>query len=378
MTMTYPHRLEESGITEVVLKRAEELTAREIAAWTAIQKRHAMFESPYFRPEFTQAVASVREDVEVAVLISDGTAVGFFPFHRKRDGVAEPVGGRLSDFHGVVIDPHRRWSPRELIARCGLRSWRFDHLVADQLPFRRHCFDVSASPFIDLSDGFETYAAQRRKAGSNRIKKVERKRRKLAREIGPVRVNLACTDGEVLRTLLRWKSDQYLRAGLPDLFAVDWSRELLNRILQHGDDGFSGMMAVLHVGDRPAAVDFCLRSSGVCHSWFPAYDPELARYSPGHILLVETLKGAKEKGFQRLHLGKGEESYKSSFANGAVEIADGAVDLRPVASRVHRAWFHTRRLLKQTPLRGALRRPVRWARRKFKRATPSLPSTRQC
>ena len=71
-------------------------------AWSQIQRDNEELASPYFRPEFTQAVASVRGDVEVAVLEDHGEIVGFFPYQRGRGGVARPVGGRLSDFQGVV------------------------------------------------------------------------------------------------------------------------------------------------------------------------------------------------------------------------------------------------------------------------------------
>ena len=47
---------------------AHELDAGLVAAWRSIQEREPRFESPYFCPEFTQAVGTVRDDVRVVVI----------------------------------------------------------------------------------------------------------------------------------------------------------------------------------------------------------------------------------------------------------------------------------------------------------------------
>src|SRR4051794_12390922 len=87
----------------VRLTRPEKLTSEELALWDRLQRQQPDFESPYFRPEFTQAVAGVRQDVEIAVLQQDGKAVGFFPFQRSSLNLGKPVGGKLNDFHGVLL-----------------------------------------------------------------------------------------------------------------------------------------------------------------------------------------------------------------------------------------------------------------------------------
>ena len=42
--------------------------------------QNPQLDNPFFRPEFTQAVAAVRDDVEVAVLEIQQQPVGFFPY----------------------------------------------------------------------------------------------------------------------------------------------------------------------------------------------------------------------------------------------------------------------------------------------------------
>lgn len=343
--------------------KPRELTDDELAIWSRIQQQTPMLESPYFRPAFTQAVAEVRDDVEVAVLEQNRRAVGFLPFQRVRSRIAKPVGGRLSDFHGAIVEPDVEWNVETVLRDCEITCWDFDHLVEAQPAFDGHRFGWDASPYIDLSQGFDAYAAGRRRAGSKRIKQTRRKARKLERDFGSVRFVPHANDPEVLETLLEWKSEQYRRSHLTDLFSIRWKRELLERIVNCQNEDFAGMLSVLYAGDRIAAIDFSMRSFGVLHSWFPAYDREFARYSPGHVLLLETAKAAESLGIRRIHLGKGEESYKNSFADDCVEVAVGSVDLNPARRMVKQTWHRAREWARRTALRSALRRPARFVRR---------------
>ncbi|MFQ5730468.1 MAG: GNAT family N-acetyltransferase [Planctomycetaceae bacterium] len=358
-------------VTDIRVLHPLELTDAQLAVWSQLQEQHGIFESPYFRPEFTRTVAAVHDGVEVAVLTSGDEIAGFFPFQRQRGDVAAPVGGRMSDFHGAIVDPAVRWDAVELMRGCGLRAWNFHHLIADQAPLQPFRYRTSESLFADVSDGFDAYYRERRKTGSKRLKRIRQKTRKLERDAGAIRLESHVADRDVLETLMRWKSKQYRESGLFDLFSVPAPRRLLETVLTTQGRGFAGMLSVLYVDGRVGAIDFGIRSRGVLHSWFPAYDRALSAYGLGHILLVEMLKAAPELGIRRIHVGKAKESYKHSFASGCVDVSDGAVDVRPLRSRAKRGWFETKQWLKETPVQTALRRPVRWARRMFDRSAMS-------
>lgn len=347
------------------------LTETELSTWSRLQSRFDRFESPYFRPEFARAMAAVRDDVEVAVLYDGESPAGFFPYHRVSDDVCLPIGREFSDFHGVVIDPAVEWCPRELMRACGLKVWNFDHLIAEQSELAEYAYGSMPSPFIDVSRGFEAYRKAKRQDGSKRIKRTLRAKRKLEREIGEVRFVPDCGDAAILDQLLAWKSQQYRDSGLFDLFSVDWTRDLLHHCLRQRDNAFRGMLSVLYVNEQIAAIEFGIRAHGVLHSWFPAYDQDLSNYGLGNILLVEILQAAETLGIERVHLGKAEETYKMSFASGSVQVAEGAVDLRPLHATVKRGWFHTREWMKQTRMRNLLRRPVRFVRKLRRRALMS-------
>jgi CelD/BcsL family acetyltransferase involved in cellulose biosynthesis len=348
---------------EVSILTARALTPHHLAAWAEVVRSTPSLASPYFTPEFTLAVAAVRADVEVAVLSEQGVPAGFFPFQRGPDGVGRPVAGRLSDFHGVVARPGADWDGLALVRACGLRAWRFDHLLAEQTPLQPFHWATAPSPYVDLAGGFEAWRQRHRTRGSREVENLLYKARKAVRLAGPIRFELRSADDRAFEALLRWKGRQYRETGAPDLTAIPWVTGLLDHLRRQRTAGFEGVLSSLHLGDRLAAVHLGLRTPGVWHYWIPAYDPELAIASPGRICLLELLRAAAEAGAGRFDLGRGSEPYKYHLASGATPVAQGAVDLRPGASALGRGWFFARRWLSRSPLRGPLLGPARWIQR---------------
>ncbi len=341
----------------------KQLTAEQAAAWSQIQRAEASLESPYFRPEFTQAVAAVRDDVEVAILEEAGAAVGFFPFQRGTGNVAAPVGGRLCDFQGVVVRGETAWDPRQLLRECGLAAWHFDHLIAAQQPLRPYHWKTADSPFLDLSQGWQGYVTGQRARHKESFKTLLRKLRHAEREAGPLSIEYHSEDRGVFDALLEWKRQQYRRTGVLDVLAVPWTVALLERVWQASGAEFSGVLTSLRLGGRLAAALLSLRSGPVLHTWFSAYDTELAHYSSGLMLFLELGRIAETQGIRQINLGKGPETYKEQIRSGAVELAEGSVDLRPVAGLLRRQWRRAYDWVRSSPLRRPLRAPGRLVRR---------------
>ena len=340
----------------------KDLTTEEIAAWSAIQRAEPQVASPYFRPEFTEAVAAVRDDVEVAVLEENGGPIGFFPFQRSRWHTGGPVGGRLSDFQGLIAPAFVTIDPLELLRACRLKAWRFDHLLSQQQSFAPFAWRLAESPYVDLTDGVDAYFARRENDVRLRSE-FRRKSRLLARDIGPLRYEENGADRKLISTLIEWKSAQYRRSRIPNIFDFDWVHRLFDRILEcHGED-FSCHVSAVYAGDEVAAIHFGMRSGAVLHLWFPAYNVELARYSPGYLHSIEWIKAAAADGIRRIDLGKGPEAYKRRIMSGAASVAEGAVDLRPSAVMIHRAWRATRERVRMSPLAAPIRTPARMVRR---------------
>ncbi len=342
---------------------ADRLTPEHVQAWSQLQRADGIFDSPYFRPEFTQAVAAVRGDVEVGVLEQGGEWVGFFPFQRTHRNVARPVGGKMSDFQGVVVRRGVAWDPRQLLRGCRLSAWHFDHLVAAQEPFRPHHWSVAPSPFLDLSRGWKGYQSEQRARHKELFKGLLFKLRHAEREAGTLRVEVHANRPAVFQSLVEWKMDQYRRTAGTNVLAFDWTTALLRWVLAAQGEAFSGMISVLYMGNVLAAVVLSMRSYDVVHAWFSAYRPHFAPLSPGLVLWLELAKVYPELGVRRIDLGKGPEKYKTHLMSGAIDVAEGSVDFRPVAAVVCRNWHRAYQWARRSPLRRPLLAPAVFLRR---------------
>lgn len=338
---------------------AAELDGAARARWLALQRSNPALASPYFCPEFTLAVADTCADVRIAVMEESQAVVGFFPF-QSRWTIGAPVGRLLSDHHGVICAPATRWDWGDLLRAAGLSCWRFEALSAAQ--GRGAGLRRGSSPGLDLSRGFAAYREGRIAAHRKMMHTLDRKGRHLERDFGPVRFVDNARDAAVFDTLLRLKSEQYRRTGAADVFKLGWPRALLERIRQTDLPHFGGRLAALFVGDRLAAANFGIRSDTVWHAWFLAHEPSLARCSPGIQLLMLTAQDAAQRGHLLLDLGKGDETYKTIYADHATPLVEGAFARSAAASSVFIAPYRAAKWLLSTPAGQQLRPLVRRAR----------------
>lgn len=327
------------------------LASADLARWSELQRGNPLYRSPFFRPEFTLAVARVR-DVQVAVIDDSG----FLAFERRgRRG--RPVGRPFSDYHGTVHDG--RLDPRELLRACGLTTWSFDHLPAAMPGFAPYVFGHGRSPCLDLSGGFEPYLESRRSRPD--IRGALRKRRKLAREVGPLRLVADSDSADLLAQTVEWKRAQYAATGVRDVLADPGARELLRHVHAAAGPDFAGALSVLYAGDVVAGLHLGLRSGPVLHSWFPAYNPELGRYSPGLVLMLELAEAAPALGIAEIDLGKGDARYKDALATGSVALAEGCVSTHALFGVPSRMRSSARQAIRAAGAQRAVRRLRRLA-----------------
>ncbi len=340
------------------------LDAGLVSAWRGLQDSNPDLASPYFCPEFTQIIAAVRSDVEVAVGEQDGKVASIFPFQRVRRSMGGPVGGTLSDFQGVISAPLYAIHPVELVQSCSLCVWDFDHLLSSQssfVPFHRAC---EPSPRISLTSGFQAYAADLKAAGSDQIKQYGNLTRRLAREFGEVRFVSHSSEVKHLEQVIRWKSEQYRRTSSYDLFGETWIRETISRIHVVKSAGFGGTLSLLFAGERLLAGHVGMRSRTVWHYWFPAYDPEMAKYSPGLLLLLKMAEEANLLGLDTIDLGKGLSLYKERLMNASVSVSHGSVGLPSWVTSRRKGQKWLRQLVANSPLATPARSVARWARQR--------------
>ncbi|MBI9020857.1 MAG: GNAT family N-acetyltransferase, partial [Verrucomicrobia bacterium] len=294
----------------------EELTPSQIQLWTEMMTPSDATDSPFFHPDYVITLGRFRESVRVAIVTENDRVVAFFPLE-QHGKTGRPLGIKLCDFQGIVRAPGITLDARELLAGCGLTTWHFDHVVASQPEFNPWCLRVEDSPYADLSNGFDAYVAERKRAGNRSIAETLRKRRKFEREVGPLRFAWQSSDPAAFEALLEWKSAQRKQTETFDVLQLEWVVKTLDALRNMHSENFGGVLSTLHVNDTLAAVSLCMRTQTVLHHWFPAYNTELSAYSPGLILHVAVLQAAAERGICRFDFGKGKDRYKDSFTSGS-------------------------------------------------------------
>jgi CelD/BcsL family acetyltransferase involved in cellulose biosynthesis len=336
---------------EVTVVAPEGLTAADVSAWLALQAAHART-SPFLSPFWVQACAAVagpdQAGARIVRLHEGGEPVGFLPV-RVRAGTAGPVGAPMCDYQGVVGAPDLEVDPQRLLRALRVGRLDFSSLLADQRAFAAGVRGVAPSQVIDLSDGYDAYAAARRAAGTDILQDTAKKRRKLEREQGAA-VFAASRDLADFEALIAWKRAQYHASGQPDIFQAGWTEALLRSLFQRREPPFGGAFFTLHVDGKLAAAHFALRQGGVLHAWFIAHDEAFARYSPGVILINEILKWAPAEGVREIDLGPGDYRFKHSLANVKRDVAHGYIGRPSAAALARGAAYRVRATAEALPL----------------------------
>ena len=338
---------------------AEQLTDSHRSAWSALQEANPHLVSPFFRPEFTDCVARVRDGVH-AILLDDGRSEGFLPVHVRKT-VARGVAGHLSDVEGAILPPESEFAPFHILRDCGLTAWRFHHLIGSHAGVGRVVMARAENPYIDLSGGYEAYRAERLAQRSRLFKEIERKARKAART-REVAFTLDDRDPAALEWLVGRKKAQLKCMGAWDYFRVPWTVPLMKACNEQTGDAFAGLVSTLRHDGRIVAAHIGLRSRETMHAWTHVYDPHEAPLSVGMVMLCRLCEAAADAGVTRIDLGRGDEGYKSRFASGSLPLGEGAAELRKLPRLARKGFYFGREAVRNTPVGPLAQSVVRTAR----------------
>jgi CelD/BcsL family acetyltransferase involved in cellulose biosynthesis len=303
-----------------------ELTDGEIGLWRELQSADRTLRSPFLSPEFTIAIGAARRDAAVAILRQRGRIVGFLPFHRAAGNVGKPIGGPIADYQGPILRPDARLDAQALLSACKLETYDFNHAPVTIEALSKGAVHFSQSPYIDLGDGHAAWLAGRVKASKDAIRSIERRRRKIEREIGPLLFEWHDASPVAWDWLVETKSAFYRRIGVASGFDVPWVARALDAIRTRQDPDFAGLMHTLHAGDRLIAAQFGMRAADTLCWWYTTYDDELRNLGPGLVLLLAAVERAEAEGVVLIDFGRGDEPYKLAYANGATPLCEGSIE----------------------------------------------------
>jgi len=266
--------------------------------------------------------------LRVIVARTDGRLVGLWPLVRYqtwRGAVLRPLGSQATEYASIITEPTRH---AEAIA---LAIWRRAAGLGDALILPH----VRAGTLLDLIAGAKARIATRDSTTTrwvdftphpdfesflstihhDRLATLRRTRRRLARE-GDLAV-VAVKDPAERAEVIDWALER----------KQEWLRENAISNPWIGTDGYRRFLHTLSADARSPLRIFTLRLSGRniaaailsqhgmwLESNIVAHDSSWNRFSPGTVLMTETLRFAFEQGVQ-FDFRIGEQRYKSSWAN---------------------------------------------------------------
>ena len=308
-----------------------------------------------------------------------GRAVALLPLGMQRQGslrVASFLGAKDSNFNMGLFRPGVEWSRNDL--RDLLRSAAAaGGMPIDMFAFRNQprAWQSHANPLLALagqpSPSFaykadlvgDPEAFLKTNLSRDTRKKLRQKMNRL-RALGPVTVLEARSPqetSEILDAFMAQRAERNRAAGIPadDLPIL---RRFLDRTV--GDSGPVTFMG-LRCGPRIVATLGGLRHNGRFSGMLTSFtaDSDVARTSPGELLLAEVMSQHCAAGFATFDLGIGEARYKETYCPETEELFDTLFALTPrghLFARGERLRLTLKRAIKQSkwawPLVQRLRR----------------------
>ena len=331
----------------------------------------------WVRP-FVETVGAAQRMVFRHAVLRDasGAALAILPLViTRRNGIrfAEFVGGKHANYHMGIYAPGfaaalDAGAVRRMLAEIGAAIGGLDAFIFINQPTQ---WQGVANPLAALAAGPSPSGAYklalvpgdaegslRRSMSSHAHKKLKNKRNRF-NTFGPSEVVRARAPGEIARVIdafLRQKAARFAMMGVPDPFALPAVR----RFLEQGAQGSADRPPVLElysldVGGQSVATYVGAvqggRFSGMATSF--AMDSEVAKTSPGEILLIELIKLKCREGITVFDLGVGEARYKTTICNERDDLVDSFL---PLTAKGHAfAWFsrgkrEAKRRIKASPV----------------------------
>ncbi len=317
--------------------------------------------SPYQSFGFAEAwfeTLGVERRAAPCIVVARGTSgapLALLPlarFRRAGLGVAEFLGGKHSNYNLGLFRPGRVWSKEtleDLFAEAARAAKaRVDLFALFNQP---RDWEGCKNPLAALagqpspSFGYKSslplsFAAWRDAHNSKAARKKLRKGAERLSSIGALEHVVARDQAEAARLLDAAIAQKRARAsggGPASAYESAAAQAFLRRLASDAAGGAKAAMEMhaLTAGDRVVATMGALpgreRLSGLLVAFDP--DPEIARCSPGRLLVQEVVGSAIERGFAEFDLGVGESRYKSECCEGVDMLFDSFI----VASALGRA-----------------------------------------
>ena len=166
----------------------------------------------------------------------------------------------------------------------------------------------------------------------------------------------------VLDAFLAQKTARFHEQGIVSAFGTAAMRVFIERASASEPPGIE--LHALMAGDRIVATYGGAAQGERCSGMFTSFDAdaEIARCSPGYLLLVKLVEHCCARGLRTFDLGVGEARYKAALCDEPIPLFDAAVGFGPVgrtAAALVLARQALKRKAKRSPRLASLAKYVR-------------------
>jgi len=305
-----------------------------------------------------------------------GAPVALLPLARTRRRsmrLATFLGGKDANFNLGLFRSGRTWSASdiaELLREAGRQAGVDAFLFANQPERWRGVSNPLAAGPRQPSPSFAYSSALPREfsawldaRASKEAKKKMRKKRAKLEATAPLVHAIAADEPAIERALAAFHVQRGARAeatGAPDPYAAPAAQDFLAELAR---DGTLELHTLSH-DERLIAVFGALPSGDRLSGLFIAHtsDPEIARSSPGEIMVHAVVADAIGRGFAAFDLGVGEARYKDEACEIVEPLFDAAVAVTfkgRLAAGAFLIGRRVKRLAKQSPRLKALHARLR-------------------
>lgn len=346
--------------------------------WSEIERLAAA--SPYqgfdFARVWADTVGAAQGVVPLVMVARDDAdrVTALLPLGRVSRGplrLAAFLGGKDANFAMGLFRPGVAWSPREVAALldAGARAAapRVDAFLFVNQPLE---WQGAPNPLAGLrrqaspSHAYKSalpsdFAVWRDAHASKDAQKKLRKKAKKLETVGPLSHRRAADPDDADRILAAFHEQKNARMralGIVDVYDPPEARAFLAGLARCGLAEGAPRLEVhaLSAGDRIVSTFVALpagdRLSGLLLSYDA--DPEIARSSPGELMVHEVVREAITRGLRTLDLGVGEARYKNDACEATEELFDSAHAVTPLGAVAALAFLAKQRLkrrVKQSP-----------------------------
>lgn len=316
----------------------------ELQAWSQMVAATPHLQRAFFSHGFARACEMAHGLAHVGVLHESGAIRGFLPFQFRtpwhaRLRLAERIGGELCDNAGLVAQSGFRIDPAILLRCCRLGGLFISHLPEEQEAFGLTAMAGRIGHHIDLSAGSAHYFAALAASRKSFVQDTERRLRRAARDYGPlVFTYVVRPERDAVLRLIEDKRQQYRRTGASDVFADPHRLRLIEVLLDLPASDCELVLTTLAAGERVLARHLGLLHAGVLSYWFPVYDTEAQKVSPGRLLLWHTIQQADTHGIRLVDRGEGDSEAKRDFSTGTTRFGQAYFSAGTPRAGLARLW----------------------------------------